>query len=126
MPPPVMPPPVAMAPPGQPSAARILLFEDDETLASLLSQVLRADGYTVTAFDNAGAVPPAADLLTYDLILSDIHLAGDSTGHEVLRRVRESGAAAPVILMTAYADIEGAMNAVSEGAYDYLAKPIDP
>ncbi len=59
-------------------------------------------------------------------MLSDIHLADDTSGHDVLRRVREASPTTPVILMTAYADIEGAMTAVGEGAYDYLAKPIEP
>ena len=106
--------------------AHILLFEDDETLAGLLARVLRADGCHVDILDNADAVPSAAKLARYDVVLSDIHLANDTSGHEVLRRVRSASPTTPVILMTAYADIDGAMNAVGEGAYDYLAKPIEP
>jgi two-component system response regulator AtoC len=106
--------------------ARILLFEDDDTLATLLARVLRTEGYEVEVFDNADAVPSAAKLARFDVVLSDIHLANDTNGHDVLRRVRESSATTPVILMTAYADIEGAMNAVGLGAYDYLGKPIEP
>jgi len=109
-----------------PDAARILLFEDDDTLAALLARVLRTEGYEVDVFDNADAVPPAAKLARYDVVLSDIHLANETNGHDVLRRVRESSATTPVILMTAYADIDGAMNAVGQGAYDYLGKPIEP
>ena len=108
------------------SPAHILLFEDDDTLASLLARVLRNEGYQVDVLDNADATPAASRLTRYDVVLSDIHLANDTSGHDVLRRVRESSGATPVILMTAYADIEGAMNAVGEGAYDYLAKPIEP
>jgi DNA-binding NtrC family response regulator len=106
--------------------ATILLFEDDDTLAGLLARVLRSEGYHVDVLDNADAVPPAAKLARYDVVLSDIHLANDTSGHDVLRRIREASPTTPVILMTAYADIEGAMNAVGEGAYDYLAKPIEP
>jgi DNA-binding NtrC family response regulator len=108
------------------SGAHILLFEDDETLAGLLARVLRTEGYEVDVHDNADAVPSAARLARYDVVLSDIHLANDSSGHDVLKRVRSSSPQTPVILMTAFADIEGAMTAVGEGAYDYLAKPIDP
>jgi DNA-binding NtrC family response regulator len=111
---------------GVGSGAHILLFEDDETLAGLLARVLRTEGYHVDVQDNADAVPGAAKLARYDVVLSDIHLANDTNGHDVLKRVRESSPSTPVILMTAYADIEGAMNAVGEGAYDYLAKPIEP
>src|SRR5271165_1495877 len=105
---------------------RVLLFEDDDTLANLLARVLRTEGYRVDAFDNADAVPTPAKVARYDVVLSDIHLANDTSGHDVLRRVREASPSTPVILMTAYADIDGAMNAVGEGAYDYLSKPIEP
>jgi DNA-binding NtrC family response regulator len=105
---------------------QILLFEDDDTLAALLARVLRSEGYEVDVLDTAQAMPPPPKLTRYDVVLSDIHLAGDTSGHDVLRRVRDASGSTPVILMTAYADIEGAMNAVGEGAYDYLAKPIEP
>jgi len=107
-------------------ATHILLFEDDETLAGLLARVLRTEGYHVDVLDDASEVPQGAKLARYDVVLSDIHLANETSGHDVLRRVHESSPTTPVILMTAYADIEGAMNAVGEGAYDYLAKPIEP
>jgi len=102
----------------------ILLFEDDETLADLLARVLRSDGYKVDLFENAGEIPSTARLAHYDLVLSDIHLAEGSSGHDVLRKVRSAGSSLPVILMTAFADVEGAMNAVTEGAYEYIPKPI--
>jgi DNA-binding NtrC family response regulator len=106
--------------------AHILIFEDDETLAALLARVLRTEGYHVDLAESADEVPSPAVLARYAVVLSDIHLANDTSGHDVLRRVRESSPAIPVILMTAYADIDGAMTAVGEGAYDYLAKPIEP
>ena len=108
------------------ASARILLLEDDETLASLLARVLRNEGYSVDLLDRADALPPPAKLTHYDVVLSDIHLAEGTSGHDVLREVRAATDQIPVILMTAYADIEGAMSAVSQGAYDYLAKPVEP
>jgi two-component system response regulator AtoC len=108
------------------TGSHILLFEDDETLADLLARVLRTEGYAVDIHESAADIPPDAKLAKYDVVLSDIHLADDTSGHDVLRRVRASAPTTPVILMTAYADIEGAMSAVGEGAYDYLAKPIEP
>ena len=111
---------------GTGAGAHILLFEDDDTLAGLLARVLRTEGYQVDVLDSAESMPAAAKLARYDVVLSDIHLANDTSGHDVLKRVREARPTTPVILMTAYADIEGAMNAVGEGAYDYLAKPIEP
>ena len=104
----------------------ILVLEDDDTLADLLARVLRAEGYKVDLLDNAKDLPGAAKLNEYDLVLSDIHLAEDTNGRDVLKHVRERAKTVPVILMTAYADVEGAMSAVSEGAYEYLPKPIEP
>ncbi|HEY2509232.1 MAG TPA: sigma-54 dependent transcriptional regulator [Polyangiaceae bacterium] len=103
----------------------ILLFEDDETLAALLARVLRNEGYKVDLLERAD-VPGAAKLARYDVVLSDIHLADGTSGHDVLKKVRATSEHLPVILMTAFADIEGAMNAVGAGAYEYLAKPIEP
>jgi two-component system, NtrC family, response regulator AtoC len=104
----------------------ILLFEDDDALAGLLARVLRAEGYTVDVLDSAEDTPPAGKLGSYAVVLSDVHLANDTSGHDVLRKVHASNPALPVVLMTAYADIDGAMSAVELGAYDYLAKPVDP
>jgi two-component system response regulator AtoC len=106
--------------------AHVLLLEDDDTLAALLARVLRNEGYVVDLLDRADALPTGAKLARYDVVLSDIHLAGGTSGHDVLRQVRQITEHVPVILMTAYADVEGAMSAVGQGAYDYLAKPIEP
>ncbi len=114
----------SVASPSQ-TKASILLIEDDETLAALLARVLRAD-YTVDIVESGEAMPSGTRLASYDVVLTDVHLAGKITGHDVLKKVREANPTMPVILMTAYADIEGAMSAVSQGAYDYLAKPIEP
>jgi DNA-binding NtrC family response regulator len=105
---------------------RVLLIEDDDQLASLLARVLRTDAYQVDILESGESMPGAPKLAGYDVVLTDVHLAGKITGHEILKKVRESNPTMPVILMTAYADIEGAMSAVSQGAYDYLAKPIEP
>jgi DNA-binding NtrC family response regulator len=106
--------------------ARLLLLEDDEMLSGLLARVLRTDGYSVDVLDTAADLPAPAKLQTYDVVLSDIHLAGGTNGMDVLKQVRKATTDLPVILMTAFADIEGAMNAVGLGAYDYLSKPIEP
>jgi DNA-binding NtrC family response regulator len=111
---------------GVDTPVQIMLFEDDETLAGLLARVLRSEGYRVEIFESATGMPSGDRIARYDVVLSDIHLAEGTSGHDVLRRVHDASPSTPVILMTAYADIEGAMNAVGEGAYDYLSKPIEP
>jgi two-component system, NtrC family, response regulator AtoC len=116
----------AVTPSNPTTKGRVLLIEDDETLAGLLARVLRTDAYQVDVIESGEAIPGAPKLSGYDVVLTDVHLAGKATGHDVLKRVRESNPNMPVILMTAYADIEGAMNAVGQGAYDYIAKPVEP
>ncbi len=108
------------------TGSHVLLLEDDETLAGLLARVLRNEGYQVEMLDRADELPPPAKLMKFDVVLSDIHLAGGTSGHDVLKAVRATTDKIPVILMTAFADVEGAMSAVSQGAYDYLPKPIEP
>jgi DNA-binding NtrC family response regulator len=108
------------------AGGRILLFEDDDTLAGLLARVLRAEGYLVDVRESAAEIPTPEELSSYSVVLSDIHLAGETNGHDVLQRIRATNPTLPVVLMTAYADIEGAMKAVGMGAYDYLAKPVEP
>jgi two-component system response regulator AtoC len=110
---------------GAPRKGRILLVEDDDSLSDLLARVLRAEGYQVDTAERADAIPSAAKLPSYDVVVSDIHLE-QGTGHDVLRAVRAASPSTPVILVTGFADVEGAMSAVDSGAYDYLAKPIDP
>ena len=112
---------------GAGAGAHILLFEDDETLAGLLARVLRTEGYHVDVLDNADAVPARRQARA---LRRRPHRHPPRQRHERARRAqaraRGQRRRRPVILMTAYADIEGAMNAVGEGAYDYLAKPIEP
>ena len=111
--------------PGEP--AHILLFEDDETLAGLLARVLRTEGYHVDMLDSADALPPAGQARPLRRG-PQRHPPGRTTraGTTSSSACARRRPTTPVILMTAYADIEGAMNAVGEGAYDYLAKPIEP
>jgi DNA-binding NtrC family response regulator len=106
--------------------ARILLLEDDHTLAELLAEMLRNEGYGVDVFDAAESVPTPARTSRYDVVVTDVHLAGDEDGHAVVKRVHAAHPLTPVIVMTAWADVDGAMNAMERGAYDYLPKPVDP
>ena len=70
------------------ASGHILLFEDDDTLAALLARVLRTEGYHVDVARQRRRDSGPAKLATYDVVLSDIHLADDTSGHDVLKRVR--------------------------------------
>lgn len=103
----------------------ILIVEDDLTFATMLKTWLGKKGYEVeTASTNARA----RKLLTtrdFSLILSDFRLP-DQDGIHLLSWLRDLQKATPVIIMTSYAEIQGAVLAMKEGAADYVSKPVQP
>lgn len=103
----------------------ILIVEDDLTFATMLKTWLGKKGYEVeTASTNARA---RKSLTTRDfsLILSDLRLP-DQDGIHLLSWLRDLQKATPVIIMTSYAEIQGAVLAMKEGAADYVSKPVQP
>ena len=100
--------------------ARILIVEDKPSLRALLRRLLSA--YTVEEADTVSAALAVDDV---DLVLSDVRLP-DGDGFTVLGAFKQRSPQTEVIMMTAYAEIESAVRAVKEGAYDYLQKPFEP
>lgn len=106
------------------SAARILVIDDERRMCESLKALLSTVGYEVDIeFDGNEALETILSK-DYDVILSDIKLPGKD-GLELLREAKRKDPGSVVILMTAYASLESAVQAVSEGAYDYLLKPVD-
>lgn len=102
---------------------RLLIIEDEETLCESLKRVLSREGYGV---DTAGSAEAALEILgngTYDLIITDIILPG-ITGIELLKKIKEVRPEQIVIITTAYASLETAVEALRTGAYDYVVKPV--
>jgi DNA-binding NtrC family response regulator len=102
---------------------RILIIEDEATLASSLKRVFQKEGYEVTA---SGSAEDGLGLLEegfYDLVITDIVLPGMS-GIELLKRIRERQPEIVVIIITAYGSMETAVEALRAGAYDYVVKPV--
>lgn len=104
---------------------RILIVEDDLTYATMLKTWLGKKGFLVTT---AGQVSKACMLIEkspFDLILSDLRLP-DRDGTALIPWLQNKGYNVPIMIMTRYADIRGAVQAMKEGAVDYVAKPIVP
>ncbi len=104
--------------------SRILVVDDEKMVRWGLRQALEVAGYHV---DEAGSVREALDSIVAeapDLVLLDYQLP-DGSGLEVLRGVLHTGARPPVVMITAYASIGGAVEAMKEGAYDYISKPFE-
>ncbi|WP_018953413.1 sigma-54-dependent transcriptional regulator [Thioalkalivibrio sulfidiphilus] len=104
--------------------ARILVVEDDTGHRGLLRDELTDAGHQVTAVADAEAALAQLDADSFDLVLSDLRLPGAS-GLELLARCRRMAAAPGFIIITAFGTIPQAVQALREGADDFLTKPVD-
>ncbi|MEY2428112.1 MAG: hypothetical protein QOJ40_997, partial [Verrucomicrobiota bacterium] len=105
-------------------AARILLIEDDTSLAANLCDVLKEDGFKVTVCNRGDEGLRRASNDPCDVVLTDLRLPGLG-GLELVRQLHEALPRLPVVLMTAHGTIETAIEATKLGAYDYLQKPFE-
>jgi two-component system, NtrC family, response regulator AtoC len=103
---------------------RMLVVEDDAVARDLLCEILRADGFEVEAVDDGAPAVERAGDGRYDLVLSDVRMERMG-GLDVLRAFTEKSPGTPVILITAFGDVTGAMEAIGHGAYDYVSKPFN-
>jgi DNA-binding NtrC family response regulator len=103
---------------------RVLVAEDDAVARDLLGEILRGEGFEVDAVDDGAGAIERAVAGRYDLVLSDVRMER-AGGFEVLRAFGEKAPATPVILITAFGDVTGAMEAIQRGAYDYVSKPFN-
>ena len=102
----------------------ILIVDDERTLARSIKLFLAEQGYEAEVAENADKALELLDRLRPDLVFLDVSLPGMS-GIELLKRIREFDRNIAVAIMTAYGSIEGAVEAVKLGAFDYIKKPVD-
>jgi two-component system response regulator FlrC len=103
----------------------ILIAEDDPDLREALIDTLSLSGYEAVATEHAEAALRQLSQRRYGLVLSDVMMPG-MDGHALLRAIKSERPETPVLLMTAYGEIDRAVQAMREGAADYLAKPFEP
>ena len=101
---------------------RILVVDDEASILNTLQILLKGEGFEVHTAATASAALGLVDEVSPDLVLSDIRMPGKS-GLELLEDVRGRDREIPVILMTAQASLQSAVQAVNQGAYYYLQKP---
>jgi DNA-binding NtrC family response regulator len=98
------------------------VVEDDTVARDLLCEILRGEGHDVDASADGAQAIARASQSSYDLVVSDVRMEG-AGGLEVLQAFQRTQPDAPVILITAFGDVAGAMQAIERGAYDYVSKP---
>lgn len=105
--------------------AKILLVEDDVAFCTMLKTFLLKKEHEVDAVYTATEALNLVNDQDYDVVISDVRLP-DKEGLEILKAVKAKGMKTGVIMMTSYAEISRAVNAMKEGAIDYIAKPFNP
>ena len=103
---------------------RLLILDDEQRMVDILAMVLRGEGYEVLAFVRADAALEALRSEPFDLLLTDLKMPG-ADGLTVLRQAKAIDLELPVILITAHATVATAIEAMRDGAFDYVEKPFD-
>jgi len=104
--------------------SHILVVDDELSMREVLEYMLNKEGYQVTCAENGTGAIEMLEKQHFDLLLCDIKL-GDMSGLEVLRASKKTNPDTVVILISAYASTETAVEAMNVGAYDYVPKPFD-
>lgn len=102
----------------------VWIVDDDSAIRWVLERALTGAGLSCTTFDNANNVLDALASKMPDVLLSDIRMPG-MDGLTLLKQIKLHYPMLPVIIMTAHSDLDAAVNAYQQGAFDYLPKPFD-
>jgi len=103
----------------------LLIVDDEESVRDSLYNWFIEDGYDVDSAENAKEALKKIEEGNFDIILADIKMPG-MDGLEMHRRIKAINSDLIVIVMTAFASVETAVQALKDGAYDYVTKPFDP
>jgi DNA-binding NtrC family response regulator len=103
---------------------KLLIIDDERRMCIVLKTALESDALSVTTANSGEAAMAAMEVDSFDVIISDIKMPGIS-GMDVLERVKTKSPETEMLLMTAYADAQTAVNAMKMGAYDYIIKPFE-
>src|SRR6476620_10538297 len=106
------------------TAGRVLVVEDNETERRALSQVLKGDGFNVFGAENADKAMGYVDE-HIDVVLSDIHM-GDVSGIDLLQLWKKRQPDTHFIVLTGHGNVDTAVQAIKNGAFDYVTKPVNP
>src|SRR5271170_6073639 len=108
---------------SQPSPYRILVVEDEQLMRSIIAQLLRSEGHQVIEAHAAEVALQIFAKEKIDLAILDVNLGQGGSGRDLLGKIRDLDPEVMGIILTAYASVESAVDALRKGAYDYLTKP---
>src|ERR1035437_3133787 len=112
-----------------PPKSRLLVADDDRDVLEALRLLLKSEGYDVEVVTSPSGVAAAVGARDFDALLMDMNYARDTTGGteglDLLTRLQQLDATLPVVVMTAWGSIEGAVEALHRGARDYIEKPFN-
>ena len=103
---------------------KVWLADDDEAIRIVLEESLKNSGYATTTFSNASDLIEELNSDTPDLIITDVHMPG-MHGYDLLKHINNNFSELPVIIMTAFADMQAAVDSYGSGAFEYIPKPFD-
>jgi len=103
---------------------KIMIVDDEHDMLNVLSDLLSKKGYTVHIVDNGSKAEKLIAKHFFNIVLTDLNMP-KMNGIELLKRIKKISADTEVIVITGYGTIESAVDAVKEGAYDYITKPIN-
>src|SRR5262245_60853954 len=104
---------------------RLLIIDDETSLRRTLRTTLEAEGHQVTEASTGGQALHSVRYSTFDMAFLDLRL-GQEKGLDVLSALQESVPGLHVVIVTAFAGLDTAVEAMRRGAFDYLAKPFTP
>ena len=102
---------------------RVLVVEDEALMRSIITDLMRGEGYEVVEAPSGEVAWQIFEQEKIDLAILDLNLSGGSSGLDVLKKMRDVDSEVMAIIVTAYASVESAVQALQQGAYDYITKP---
>ncbi|MBZ5516404.1 MAG: response regulator [Acidobacteriia bacterium] len=102
---------------------RILIVDDDPYFLRVLSRILSGESFQVTTAEGASQATQILGEKSFDLIISDLRLP-DGDGLSILQEIRKAGSEIPVVILTAYGEVDNYLEAMNAGATEYLNKPV--